>query len=112
MCNPEDIGGNIYKLFLSDNLLIESLGITYNKHIGITTFPVQFDVPAQADIPNHSYVFDPDFSHNMDAGFMYGVFVDGENEIPTPPTPVENVDAQFDDNTQEAFSPPYVFYRG
>ena len=78
-CNSEEVedGGNynsnLVKLFLSDNLLIESLGVEYKKNIGLHAFQVRFDVDTP-DIANHKYIFDPDFTQALEPDFTYGVF--------------------------------------
>lgn len=62
---------NLVKLFLSDKLLIESLGIQYSKHLGMFTFPIRFDTEYTGE---YEYTFDPDYSHQNEPGFRYGVF--------------------------------------
>ena len=57
---------NLVKLFLADKLIIESLGIQYNKYLMNLAVPVQFDVDPDGDYP----VFDP-----SDFSVQYGVFI-------------------------------------
>lgn len=67
----DDQSSNLIKLFLSDKLLIESLGVQYFKYLGMFTFPVKFDVEYTGE---YEYVFDPDFDNQHEPGFRYGVF--------------------------------------
>lgn len=75
-CNPDIIRENNYqsnlvKLFLADKIVIESLGIQYNKHLSPAVFVGQFDVvPAS----QYMYFFDPDFDNDTEDGFRYAVF--------------------------------------
>lgn len=70
--NSNSYNSNIVKLFLSDKLLVESLGIKYNKFLSSNIFIAQFDDPS--DIANYKYIFDPDFSNDSEEGFMYAIF--------------------------------------
>lgn len=76
-CNSDEIAknnynSNIVKLFLSDKLLVESLGIRYLKHLTTATFVARFDDPS--DISTYKYIFDPDFTKSNENTFAYGVF--------------------------------------
>lgn len=62
--NNSLIGSNIYKLFLSQDLLIKSLGITYkNSNFDSIIVPIQFN-----DNSNRYQIFDPDFTSTIPIG--------------------------------------------
>lgn len=78
LCNTNEIArnnfnSNIVKLFLADELLVESLGIQYIKSLGMSTFAARFDTELP-DLETYKYIFDPDFSNQMQETFKYAVF--------------------------------------
>ena len=79
LCSIEEISknnfnSNIIKLFLADELLVESLGIQYIKSLGMSTFIARFDVADIPDVENYVYVFDPNFNNQAQETFKYAVF--------------------------------------
>ena len=86
-CNFDEIAKNNYnsnlvKMFLSGLLIVDSLGITYNKYLTNVMRLAVFDV--EPDLANFKYVFDPDFTNQSEEGFQYSVFSGETNYSPLP----------------------------
>lgn len=94
LCNFNEISRDNYdshlvELFLSDLLLVESLGVQYNKILTQVMFTAVFDV--EPDLANYKYIFDPDFTNQNQPTFQYAIFSDDADFNPIPQKNYTNI---------------------